>query len=152
MGGTSFLPIDDIIQEDKMIAFHVEVVDLRCIMFEALEHNYHMHGLVFELLQCFEFVELACKYHCAAKDKVIFLVLDVHLHNVAHTYTLEHKDINGLFDLIFNRLNVILMEEIDNDQNNGISLKSFQELVFCIGTIQTFISKHMFNEENRNYI
>lgn len=77
--------------------------------------------------------------------QVIFLALDVHEKNVTSTYSLEHTSIDTLFDSIFFRLNAILEE--NDDQN--VSEKPFQELVFCVGTIQTFISKHMIKEEQQ---
>ncbi|PON61053.1 43kDa postsynaptic protein [Parasponia andersonii] len=130
-------------------AFRAEVADLRRVVSDALERGHCTRGLAFELLPRFEFLKLACRYHCAAEDEVIFLALDVHVQNVARTYSLEHKSIDRLFDSIFNRLNAILMEENENDQNDGVLMKPFQELVFCIGTIQTFISKHMLKEEEQ---
>ncbi|KAF4356771.1 hypothetical protein G4B88_017801 [Cannabis sativa] len=142
-------------------AFRSEVADLQRVVSGALEQGV-IHrgrcGLVAELLRRFEFLKLACKYHCAAEDEVIFLALDVHVKNVASAYSLEHKSIDGLFDSIFNRLNAILTEHDDdddrrNDDVNGsmmtMTMKPFQELVFCIGTIQTFISNHMLKEEEQ---
>lgn len=134
-------------------AFRAEVADLRRVVSDALERGHCTRRLVCELKRRFEFFKLACKYHCVAEDEMIFLALDVHVKNVACTYSLEHKSIDGLFDSIFNRLNAILMEENENDndneENDGVSMKPFQELVFCIGTIQTFISKHMLKEEEQ---
>uniref|UniRef100_A0A803P4T1 Uncharacterized protein n=1 Tax=Cannabis sativa TaxID=3483 RepID=A0A803P4T1_CANSA len=87
-------------------AFRSEVADLQRVVSGALEQGV-IHrgrcGLVAELLRRFEFLKLACKYHCAAEDEVIFLALDVHVKNVASAYSLEHKSIDGLFDSIFNR-------------------------------------------------
>ena len=137
-------------------AFRSEVADLLRLVSDALERGHRTRCFVFELLRRFEFLKLACKYHCAAEDEIIFLALDVHVKNVAFTYSLEHKSIDGLFDSIFNRLNAILMEEEnenededEQEQDNGSMMKPFQELVFCIGTIQTFISKHMLKEEEQ---
>lgn len=82
---------------------------------------------------------------CVFVWQVIFLALDVHVKNVASTYSLEHKSIDGLFDSIFFRLNAMLEENGDQD----VSVKPFQELVLCIGTIETFISNHMLKEEKQ---
>lgn len=73
---------------------------------------------------------------------MIFLALDNHVPNVACKYSLEHKSIDGLFDSIFYRLNVIL-EQSESEK----MLKPYQELVLCIGTIQAFISQHVLKEE-----
>ncbi|KAL5544275.1 hypothetical protein UlMin_008059 [Ulmus minor] len=123
-------------------AFRAEVADLRGVVSDALESGSHSREFVLELLRRFEFLKIACKYHCAAEDEVIFLALDVHVRNVACTYSLEHKSIDGLFDSIFNRLNAILEED-------EIVFKPFQELVFCVGTIQNFICRHMLKEEEQ---
>jgi hypothetical protein len=53
--------------------------------------------------------------------QVIFLALDVHVKNVACTYSLEHESIDDLFDSIFHCLEVLLEEKKIN-----IS-KAFQE-------------------------
>ncbi|EXB42060.1 Uncharacterized RING finger protein [Morus notabilis] len=126
-------------------AFRAEVADLRRAVANASERGHHSRDFNFELLRRFEFLKLATKYHCAAEDEVIFLALDVHVKNVASTYSLEHKSIDGLFDSIFFRLNAMLEENGDQD----VSVKPFQELVFCIGTIETFISNHMLKEEKQ---
>lgn len=76
--------------------------------------------------------------------QVIFQALDDHVPNIACTYTLEHKSIDGLFDSVFYRLNVILEE----NENENVS-KPYQELVFCIGTLYTFISQHILKEEEQ---
>lgn len=73
---------------------------------------------------------------------MIFEALDSHVPNVAFTYSLEHKSTEGLFDSIFYRFNEILKE------NENVE-KPFQELVLCIGTINTFISQHMVKEEEQ---
>lgn len=76
--------------------------------------------------------------------QVIFLALDDHVPNVVCTYSLEHKSIDGLFDSIFYRLNIIL----EQNERENVS-KPYQELVLCIGTIHTFISQHMLKEEEQ---
>lgn len=73
---------------------------------------------------------------------MIFLALDVHIKNVVSTYSLEHKSIDELFDSISDSLNVLL-EGCENLS------KPFKELVFCIGTISTFICQHMLKEEEQ---
>jgi hypothetical protein len=75
--------------------------------------------------------------------QVIFLALDVHVKNVACTYSLEHESIDDLFDSIFHCLEVLLEEKKIN-----IS-KAFQELICSISTIQTSICQHMLKEEEQ---
>ncbi|PON36335.1 hypothetical protein TorRG33x02_349560 [Trema orientale] len=134
MGGTSSPPLDDIVQEEDHDYYFTNKANdsTSSSATTSLLRSYCTCGLVFELLQCFEFIKLAYKYYCAAKDEMIFLVLDVHVQNVARTYLLKHKGIDGLFDSIFNWLNAILMEENDNDQNDGISLNRFKSLCFVL--------------------
>lgn len=74
--------------------------------------------------------------------QVIFLALDALVKNVVSTYSLEHKSIDDLFDSIFNCLDVLDKEGKDN-------YKTFQGLLFCIGTIQTTIYQHMLKEEEQ---
>lgn len=74
--------------------------------------------------------------------QVIFLALDVHIKNVVCTYSLEHKSIEDLFDNIFHCLSILTKEDEDLS-------KPFQELVFCIGTMQTTICQHMLKEEEQ---
>ncbi|OMO57245.1 Zinc finger, RING-type [Corchorus olitorius] len=96
---------------------------------------------VVELSRRFEFLNLVYKYHCAAEDEVVFLALDEHVNNVACTYSLEHEGIDALFDSVSCCLNGL--EETENTS------KALQELVFCIGTIQSSICKHMLKEEKQ---
>ena len=77
--------------------------------------------------------------------QVIFLALDKHIKNVACTYSLEHRSIDDLFDSVFHCLNGLLKD----DKNIP---KKFQELVFCIGTIQTLICQHMLKEEEQVHL
>lgn len=74
--------------------------------------------------------------------QVIFLALDVHIKNVACTYSLEHKSIDDLFRSIFHCLDVLM----EGDANTS---KSFHELVLLISTIQTTIGHHMLKEEEQ---
>ncbi|GMQ10420.1 hypothetical protein CsSME_00053425 [Camellia sinensis var. sinensis] len=74
--------------------------------------------------------------------QIIFLALDFHIKNVSCTYTLEHQSIDDLFDSISDCLNVLMEKEESTS-------KQFQELVFCIGTIQTAICQHMLKEEKQ---
>lgn len=74
--------------------------------------------------------------------QVIFLALDAHIKNVVSTYSLEHESIDELFGSVFDLLNVLL------GGSENVS-KPFQEVVFCIGTIKTFICQHMLKEEEQ---
>lgn len=66
----------------------------------------------------------------------------MHIKNVASTYSLEHESFDELFNSVFHCLDVLLEEE------KNIS-KPFQELICCIGTIQTSIFQHMLKEEQQ---
>ncbi|XP_004301304.1 PREDICTED: uncharacterized protein LOC101310711 [Fragaria vesca subsp. vesca] len=129
-----------------LVCFHkamrAELADLLHVTTAALNGGFRGRGFVLEVLRRFEFLKLAYKYHCSAEDEVIFLALDGRTKNIACTYSLEHRSIDGLFDSIFSRLDVLLEESED------IS-KEFQELVFCIGTLQAFICQHMVKEEEQ---
>ncbi|KAM5570638.1 hypothetical protein ABKV19_011336 [Rosa sericea] len=129
-----------------LVCFHkamrAELADLRHVTEAALDGGFRGRGFVLEVLRRFEFLKLAYKYHCSAEDEVIFLALDGRTKNIACTYSLEHRSIDGLFESIFSRLDVLLEESKD------IS-KEFQELVFCIGTLQAFICQHMVKEEEQ---
>lgn len=57
------------------------------------------------------------------------------------TYSLEHESIDDLFDSVFHWLNEL-------EENNKCS-KPFEELAFCIGTMQSSICKHMLKEEEQ---
>lgn len=70
------------------------------------------------------------------------MALDFHVKNVTCTYTLEHKSIDDLFDSISDCLNVLMGKEDSTS-------KQLQELVICIGTIQTLICQHMLKEEKQ---
>lgn len=74
--------------------------------------------------------------------QIIFHALDVHVKNVACTYSLEHESIGALFDSIFHCLDLLV--EDDNNISN-----QFQELVCCICTIQTSICQNMLKEEEQ---
>ncbi|KAK7827594.1 zinc finger protein brutus-like [Quercus suber] len=79
------------------------------------------------------------------ESRIIFLALDVHVKNVACTYSLEHESVDGLFDSIFHCLDLLL------EDNNNIS-NQFQELVCCISTIQTSKCQHMLKEEEQHLL
>ncbi|KAG4378761.1 hypothetical protein GLYMA_17G096900v4 [Glycine max] len=98
--------------------------------------------IVLQLQRRFQFLKLAHKYHCAAEDEVIFLALDTHVKNVICTYSLEHRSTNGLFGSVFHFLDELMVPK------ENIS-KLFQELVYCIGILQTSIYQHMLKEEEQ---
>ncbi|KAK9278654.1 hypothetical protein L1049_028227 [Liquidambar formosana] len=123
-------------------ALRAELAELRRVAGEASESGCYGRDLVLDLHRRFEFLKLAYKYHCAAEDEVILLALDAHIKNVACTYSLEHKGIDDLFYSIFHCFNVLM----EDDENIS---KPFQELIYCIGTIQTAICKHMMKEEQQ---
>ncbi|XP_022921588.1 zinc finger protein BRUTUS-like At1g74770 [Cucurbita moschata] len=129
-----------------LIKFHTalrsELADLRRVTLAAAESGCYGREFVSELIRRVEFLKLAYKYHCAAEDEVVFPALDVHTKNVISTYSLEHESLDGLFTSISEHC-----EEI-NAENKDIS-KPFQELVFCLGTIQTTICQHMIKEEQQ---
>ncbi|KAL8118259.1 zinc finger protein BRUTUS-like At1g74770 [Apium graveolens] len=124
-------------------ALRAEFAELRRIAVEALESGRHGGELLVLLRKRFEFLKLFYKYHSAAEDEVIFLALDELVKNVVSTYSLEHKSIDDLFDSVFNCLDVLDKEGKDNHH------KTFQGLLFCIGTIQTTIYQHMLKEEEQ---
>jgi len=74
--------------------------------------------------------------------QVIFLALDTHVKNVICTYSLEHRSTNGLFGSVFHFLDELMVPK------ENIS-KLFQELVYCIGILQTSIYQHMLKEEEQ---
>ncbi|KAL1810280.1 hypothetical protein ACET3Z_027270 [Daucus carota] len=123
-------------------ALRAEFAELRRVAVEALESGTHGVELLVMLRKRFEFLKLFYKYHSAAEDEVIFLALDELVKNVVSTYSLEHKSIDDLFDSVFNCLDVLDKEGKDN-------YKTFQGLLFCIGTIQTTIHQHMLKEEEQ---
>ncbi|TKY55135.1 RING finger protein [Spatholobus suberectus] len=98
--------------------------------------------IILQLQRRFQFLKLAHKYHCAAEDEVIFLALDTHVKNVVCTYSLEHNSTSDLFDSIFHFLDELMVPK------ESIS-KLFQELVYCIGILQTSIYQHMLKEEEQ---
>ncbi|KAG5230054.1 hypothetical protein OIU76_022103 [Salix suchowensis] len=123
-------------------ALRVEIADLRRLAVTAseTESEPRRHELVVELRQRFDFLKLAYKYHTATEDEVIFLALDTRIKNVVHTYSLEHESIDDLFGTIFHWLDQL-------EEKSG--LKLFQELVVCIGTMQSSICQHMLKEEEQ---
>ncbi|KAH9719880.1 zinc finger protein BRUTUS-like [Citrus sinensis] len=129
-----------------LVYFHkaqrAELVELHRLAVTALERGFHDRKLILELQRRFEFLKVVYKYHCVAEDEVIFLALDAHIKNVVSTYSLEHESIDELFDSVFDLLNVLL------GGSENVS-KPFQEVVFCIGTIKTFICQHMLKEEEQ---
>ncbi|KAL4398720.1 hypothetical protein HN51_003321 [Arachis hypogaea] len=98
--------------------------------------------VILKLQRRFRFLKLAFKYHCAAEDEVIFIALDRHVKNVVSTYSLEHKSTNDLYDSIIH----LLDEPMPLHKNIS---KLFQELVYCIGILQTSIYQHMLKEEEQ---
>jgi len=74
--------------------------------------------------------------------QVIFLALDAHVKNVVCTYSLEHNSTSDLFGSVFHFLEELMVPK------ENIS-KLFQELVYCIGILQTYIHKHMLKEEKQ---
>lgn len=129
-----------------LVCFHkalrTELAEVRRLSLSALESGSHDHDLILDLRRRFEFLKLAYKYHCSAEDEVIFLALNVHIKNVACTYSLEHKSIDDLFDSIFHYLDKLVVDD------ETLS-KRFQELVLCISTIQAAICQHMLKEEEQ---
>ncbi|WVZ10443.1 hypothetical protein V8G54_014973 [Vigna mungo] len=73
---------------------------------------------------------------------VIFLALDAHVKNVVCAYSLEHNSTSELFGSVFHFLEELMVPK------ENIS-KLFQELVYCIGILQTYIYKHMLKEEKQ---
>jgi zinc finger-like protein len=71
--------------------------------------------------------------------QVIFPALDIRVKNIAGTYSLEHKRENDLFAHIFALL------KLDVHNNDGLR----RELASCAGAIRTFITQHMFKEEEQ---
>ncbi|XP_022768172.1 zinc finger protein BRUTUS-like At1g74770 [Durio zibethinus] len=125
-------------------AIRAELAELRRVAVAAAadeKSESHSRELVVELSGRFQFLKLVYKYHCAAEDEVVFLALDAHVKNVACTYSLEHESIDTLFGSVFCCLNAL-------EESKNIS-KALQELVFCIGTIQSSICKHMLKEEKQ---
>ncbi|KAJ6970371.1 zinc finger protein BRUTUS-like [Populus alba x Populus x berolinensis] len=124
-------------------ALRVEIADLRRLAVTASEAESEARRpeLVVELRRRFDFLKLAYKYHSATEDEVIFLALDTCIKNVARTYSLEHESILDLFGTIFHWL--------DRLEENKSGLKPFQELVVCIGTMQSSICQHMLKEEEQ---
>lgn len=129
-----------------LVCFHkalrTELAEVRRLSLSALESGSHDHDLILDIRRRFEFLKLAYKYHCSAEDEVIFLALNVHIKNVACTYSLEHKSIDDLFDSIFHYLDKLVVDD------ETLS-KRFQELVLCISTIQAAICQHMLKEEEQ---
>ncbi|KAE9601465.1 putative aminoacyltransferase, E1 ubiquitin-activating enzyme [Lupinus albus] len=97
---------------------------------------------IIKLRSRFQFLKLAYKYHCAAEDEVIFLALDVHVKNVACTYSLEHSSTDELFESIFH-----FLDELMGPSQNFPKL--FQELLYCIGILQTSTNQNMLKEEEQ---
>ncbi|XVF54236.1 hypothetical protein PTKIN_Ptkin05aG0164300 [Pterospermum kingtungense] len=125
-------------------AIRAEIAELRRVAISAAadeKSESQLRELVVELSRRFEFLKLVYKYHCAAEDEVVFLALDAHVKNVACTYALEHESIDLLFDSVFCCLNAL-------EESENIS-KELLELVFCIGTTQSSICKHMLKEEKQ---
>ncbi|KAG2407693.1 Zinc finger protein [Vigna angularis] len=125
-------------------AFRSELDHLRLLAETASLENEprRCHQLILLLQRRFQFLKLAHKYHCAAEDEVIFLALDAHVKNVVCTYSLEHNSTSELFGSVFHFLEELMVPK------ENIS-KLFQELVYCIGILQSYIYKHMLKEEKQ---
>ncbi|KAK2965932.1 hypothetical protein RJ640_005348 [Escallonia rubra] len=123
-------------------AFREELLELSRIAAEAAESGFLCGDVVLDLRRRFEFLKVVYEYHCTAEDEVIFQALDVRVKNVVCTYSLEHKSIDELFNSIFHCFNILVSEDED-------IFKPYQELVFCIGTIQASICQHMMKEEKQ---
>uniref|UniRef100_A0ACD5TE23 Uncharacterized protein n=1 Tax=Avena sativa TaxID=4498 RepID=A0ACD5TE23_AVESA len=96
-------------------------------------------GDVAELERRCRFLFSVYRHHCDAEDAVIFPALDIRVKNVAGTYSLEHKRENDLFAHLFALL------RLDVHNNDGLR----RELASCAGAIRTFITQHMFKEEEQ---
>ncbi|KAE9610036.1 putative aminoacyltransferase, E1 ubiquitin-activating enzyme [Lupinus albus] len=105
------------------------------------EHQRSRETIV-KLRSRFQFLKLAQKYHCAAEDELIFRALDIHVKNVASTYSLEHSSTEDLFDSIF----YFLDELMGTSQSFP---KLFQELLYSIAVLQTSINQNMLKEEKQ---
>ncbi|CAL9068793.1 zinc finger protein BRUTUS-like [Musa acuminata AAA Group] len=81
------------------------------------------------------------QHHCNAEDVVIFPALDVHVKNVARTYSLEHKGESHLFYYVF----ILLVSHVTNEE----SLR--RELAVRIAAITSF-SHHMPKEEKQAFV
>ncbi|PSR89630.1 Zinc finger protein BRUTUS-like [Actinidia chinensis var. chinensis] len=123
-------------------ALQAELAELRRVAEEAAERGSGGRELIGDLRRRLEFLKVVYKYHCTTEDEVIFMALDFRIKNVVCTYTLEHESIDDLFHSISDCLSVIM----DKEENTA---KQFQELVFCIGTIQAVICQHMLKEEKQ---
>ncbi|KAK7388996.1 hypothetical protein VNO78_23827 [Psophocarpus tetragonolobus] len=125
-------------------AFRSELDHLRRLAETASSEDepHRCRHIILQLQRRFQFLKLALKYHCAAEDEVIFLALDTHVKNVVCTYSLEHNTTSDLFVSIFHFLDELIVPK------DNIS-KLFQELVYCIGILQTSIYQHMLKEEEQ---
>ncbi|KAK9114036.1 hypothetical protein Syun_020833 [Stephania yunnanensis] len=122
-------------------ALRAELAELHRISADCAEKGRGGGDLVGELDRRFRFVKVAYKYHCAAEDEVIFQALDQRIGNISCTYSLEHADIDELFDSVFQSLSVLL--------NGDDKESSFQLLMLYTGTIHMSISQHMLKEEQQ---
>ncbi|XP_010533417.1 PREDICTED: uncharacterized protein LOC104809216 isoform X2 [Tarenaya hassleriana] len=123
-------------------AFRAQLAELRRLAVDAAEKGTGGRDLAAELRGRFEFLKLVYKYHCAAEDEVVFLVLDIHVKNVVNNYSLEHAGIDDLFSSIFHWLDVL--EEEREDIGSVL-----REVLLCIGTLQSSICQHMLKEERQ---
>ncbi|KAF5186084.1 Zinc finger protein brutus-like [Thalictrum thalictroides] len=119
-------------------------LDRICILVSSfsLENCSRNRDLVIDLHNKFQFLKIVYKYHCAAEDEIIFQALAVRASNVVRAYSLEHRGIDDLFDSVFQSLHILLEE-------HGNFSKEFQELVYCIATMQTSICQNMLKEEEQ---
>ncbi|GMH21955.1 hypothetical protein Nepgr_023798 [Nepenthes gracilis] len=121
-------------------AIRAEISELRRLVVAAEENG--ACYLEVDIRRRFDFLKSVYKYHCAAEDEVIFLALDGRVKNISHTYSLEHKSIDDLFESIFCSLNGPL-------EDSGNKCEEFQELIFCVGTLQDTIYQHLLKEEKQ---
>ncbi|KAK9090598.1 hypothetical protein Sjap_023775 [Stephania japonica] len=122
-------------------ALRAELAELHRISAACAEEGRGGGDLVGELDRRFRFLKVVYKYHCAAEDEVIFQALDQRIGNISCTYSLEHGDIDELFDSVFQSLNVLL--------NGDDKVSSFQLLMLYTGTIHMSICQHMLKEEQQ---
>ncbi|EEF52103.1 zinc finger protein BRUTUS-like At1g18910 [Ricinus communis] len=122
-------------------AMREELSELYRLAVLASESLPNGRQLIVELRRRFDFFKHVQKYHSAFEDEVIFLELDAHIKNIVYTYSLEHNSIDDIFDSIFHCLSTL--------EENKDGAKTFQELLSCIGTMDSSICKHMLKEEEQ---
>ncbi|KAG9450383.1 hypothetical protein H6P81_010348 [Aristolochia fimbriata] len=124
-----------------LVCFHKALRSELAELHLLAENVWSERSQIPELKRRFEFLQLVYKYHCTAEDEVIFRALDLRIGNASCTCSLEHNNINDLFDLLFYWLDQV------NDECK--SFQPFQELALCTGTVKTAICHHMEKEEEK---